>query len=377
MVLGFSEDFSSGVTLDSQLKTIPSSGLYLNRGVHPSINLDNILSFLPKHEFTFQDWAAGTTYNSFLTSMNRVDIVTSDGVIYQSIKTANTGNAVSNTEYWLATNIESLRLKVFINSVENRVYSDLALTKRLINNQYLYTIGDTLKTIPNDYMGWVLEPKGSDYVSIRVNEMSLQKNGSTPVDVYVINQNQLLSTITLTPDNGKLTFRDTDITFSGKGDFKLIIDSTEVYVNNTTINPLKFDGFVAYTTIGDGDTPAGAKYTYNTFDNGLGLNVSVFLDSTNYIDNNVRDLSGYVRATFEYMVFETFLANANNRSNRAQRLQMNDDLLIAQLMNARSDSNTVASRYQKERKRAIATMKKTFDTQLNDHDGLEITVGSV
>jgi hypothetical protein len=377
MVLGFSEDFSSGVTLDSQLKDIPSSGLYLNRGVHPSINLDNILSFLPKHEFTFQNWNAGTAYNSFLTSMNRVDIVTSDGVIYQSIKTANTNNIVTDTEFWLPTNIESLRLKVFINSVENRVYSDLALTKRLINNQYLYTIGDTLKTIPNDYMGWVLEPKGSDYVSIRVNQMSLQKSGTTPVNVYVINQNQLLSTITLTPDNGRLTFKDTDITFSGKGDFKLIIDSTEVFTNSETINPLKFDGFVAYTTIGDGDTPEGAKYTYNTFDNGLGLNVSVFLDSTNYINNNVRDLSGYVRATFEYMIFETFLANANNRSNRAQRLQMNDDLLIAQLMNARSDSNTVASRYQKERKRAIATMKKTFDTQLNDHDGLEITVGSV
>tara|TARA_R110000787_G_scaffold153428_4_gene267291 strand:+ start:3181 stop:4314 length:1134 start_codon:yes stop_codon:yes gene_type:complete len=377
MVLGFSEDFSSGVTLDSQLKDIPSSGLYLNRGVHPSINLDNILSFLPKHEFTFQDWNAGTTYNSFLTSMNRVDIVTSDGVIYQSIKAVNTNNAVTDTQYWIPTNIESLRLKVFINSVENRVYSDLSLTKRLVNNQYLYTIGDTLKTIPNDYMGWVLEPKGSDYVSIRVNEMSLQKDGTTPVNVYVINQNQLLSTITLTPDNGRLSFRDTDITFSGKGDFKLIIDSTEVYVSNETINPLKFDGFVAYTTIGDGDTPAGAKYTYNTFDNGLGLNVSVFMDSTNYIDNNVRDLSAYVRATFEYMVFETFLANANNRSNRAQRLQMNDDLLTAQLMSVRSDSNTVASRYQKERKRAIATMRKTFDTQLNDHDGLEITVGSV
>ena len=377
MVLGFSEDFSSGVTLDSQLKDIPSSGLYLNRGVHPSINLDNILSFLPKHEFTFQNWNAGTTYNSFLTSMNRVDIVTSNGVIYQSIKAVNTNNAVTDTQYWIPTNIESLRLKVFINSVENRVYSDLSLTKRLVNNQYLYTIGDTLKTIPNDYMGWVLEPKGSDYVSIRVNEMSLQKDGTTPVNVYVINQNQLLSTITLTPDNGRLSFRDTDITFSGKGDFKLIIDSTEVYVSNETINPLKFDGFVAYTTIGDGDTPAGAKYTYNTFDNGLGLNVSVFMDSTNYIDNNVRDLSAYVRATFEYMVFETFLANANNRSNRAQRLQMNDDLLTAQLMSVRSDSNTVASRYQKERKRAIATMRKTFDTQLNDHDGLEITVGSV
>lgn len=375
MILGFSEDFSSEVELDSQLKAIPSSGLYLNSGVHPSINLNNLLNFLPKLDFTFNSYDVNKTYGSFLGTMNRSNIVIDNGEIYESILDNNVGNAVADTTYWIKTNIESLRLKVFIESVKNRVYSDLALTKRLINSQKLYTIGTEKKTIPSDYIGWVLEPKGSDYVSIRVNQMSLQKDGSTPVDVYVMNQDELIQTITLTPDNGRVKFRDTDITFSGKGDFKLIIDSTEVYTKSNTINPLKFDGFVAYTTTGNGATPETADYVYNTFDNGIGLDVSVFLDSTNYINNNVRDLSSFIRATFEVMVFENYLSNSNNRSNRAQRLQMNDDLLVTELKN--NKANTVIYRYERERKRALAAMQKTFDTQLNDHEGLEVRIGTV
>jgi len=375
MILGFSEDFSSQVELDSQLKSIPTSGLYLNSGVHPSINLDNLLNFLPKLEFSFNTYGVGKTYGSFLGTMNRNNIIVSGNEFYESIATNNIGNAVTDTDFWIKTNIESLRLKVFIESVKNRVYSDLALTKRLINSQKLYTIGDDKKTIPSDYIGWVLEPKGSDYVSIRVNQMSLQKDGTTPVNVYVLNQDELINTITLEPDNGRVKFRDTDITFSGKGDFKLIIDSTEVYTKGNTINPLKFDGFVAYTTTGNGDTPATADYVYNTFDNGIGLDVSVFLDSTNYIDNNTRDLSSFIRATFELMVFETYLHNSNNRSNRAQRLQMNDDLLVTELKNKQAD--TVVSRYHREKKRALAAMQKTFDTQLNDEEGLEIRIGTV
>ena len=375
MILGFSEDFSSNVELDSQLKSIPSSGLYLNSGVHPSINLDNLLNFLPKLEFTFDNYLVGKTYSSFITNMNRSNIVFLNGNIYESIADNNIGNDVDDTDFWIKTNIESLRLKVFIESVKNRVYSDLALTKRLINSQKLYTIGTEKKTIPADYIGWVLEPKGSDYVSIRINQMSLQKDGTTPVDVYVLNQDELIKTITLEPDNGRVKFRDTDITFSGKGDFKLIIDSTEVYTKSNTINPLKFDGFVCYTTTGNGDTPQTADYVYNTFDNGIGLDVSVFLDSTVYINNNVKDLSSFIRATFELMVFETYLHNSNNRSNRSQRLQMNDDLLISELKNTQAD--TVVSRYHREKKRALRAMEKTFDTQLSDKEGLEVRIGTM
>jgi len=376
MILGFSEDFTSKVALDSQLKTIPSSGMYVNSGVHPSINTQNLLDFLPIIDVSFVNWSATKDYGSFLTSRDRNDVVSRDSKIYQSIQGTNIGqDPTTETEYWVETNIDSLRLKIFLEQVKDRVYSDLSLTKRLVNNQYLYDDGETAKVLENDYAGWVLEPKGSDYVSIRVNEISLQKDGTTPVNVYVINQNQLIETITIAPDNGRLAFRDTDITFSGKGSFKLVIDSTDVYVGSSTIDPLKFDGFVAYTTNGTGGAPETADYTYDTFGNGLGINVTAYMDGTNYIDENLSELANYVRAAFEYMTFQMYLHNSNNRSNRSQRIQMDDQLLMGELKNTQLD--TVVSRYHKERKRAIAAMRKTFDTQLNDHDGIQITVGSV
>jgi hypothetical protein len=376
MILGISEDFTSDAVLDSDLTSLPTSGLYLNSGVHPSVTTQNLLDFLPKPTFTFTAWNAATTYGVFLTTRNKTNIVSYNSKVYQSIQGTNLNQQPdTQTAYWLETNIESLRLKIFIEKVKDRVYSDLSLTKRLVNNQYIYENGDTITTLPNDYAGWVLEPKGSDYVSIRINEMSVQMDGTTPVNLYVINQNTLQDTIQLTPSNGELVFTATDITLSGKGQFKLIIDSTDVYVSGASIDPLRFDGFVAYTTTGTGVAPQTATYTYGTSGNGLGLNISAYLDATQYIDNNLVDFGNFIRATFELMVFEMYLHNSNNRSNRVQRLQMNDDLLIAELKNMQGE--TMIRKYHRERKRAIAVLEKTFDTQLNDHDGIEVNIGSV
>ena len=377
MVLGISEDFSSLVQLDSQLKSIPTSGLYLNSGVHPSITLDNLLNFLPSLPFTFTAWSGATTYGVFLDSRNRTDIVSFNDKIYQSIKTSNLNNSPNEggSTYWLETNMESLRLKLFVEQVKDRVYSDLSLTKRLVNNQFLYENSKNVRTLTNDYHAWVIEPKGSDYVSFRINQISVQKDGTTPVDVYILSQNTLLDTIQITPNNGELVFRDTDITLSGKGAFKIAIDSQEVYANNVTIDPLKFNGFVAYTAIGTGGAPETATYTYNTFGFGVGLNISAYLDATVYINNNLKDIAGLIRATFELMTFEMFLHNANNASNRGQRIQLNNEMLLAELKDMQNE--TVVRRYHRELKRVKGIMQKTFDNQLNDHDGIEVKIGSI
>ena len=54
---------------------------------------------------------------------------------------------------------------------------------------------------------------------------------------------------------------------------------------------------------------------------------------------------------------------------------MDDQLLMGELKNTKLD--TVVSRYHKELKRAKTAMSKTFDTQLNDHDGIQVKIGSV
>lgn len=378
MVLGFSEDFTSKVVLDSQLTSVPSSGLYVNSGVHPSITIGNLLDFLPKLNFEFSEWSESKTYNVFTSSRNRTDIVSLNDKIYQSMKDENINQSPEeeDSEYWLETNIESLRLKTFLEQVKDKVYSDLSLTKRLVNNQYFYDNRNlTEKLLPNDYAAWVLEPKGSDYVTIKVNQISIQKSGTTPINLYVINQGELIDTITITPNNGKLSFEDVDVSFSGKGQFMLAIDSQDVYVGNASVNPLKFNGFVAYTAYGSGESPNTADYTYNTYGNGLGLNVSVYLNANVYINNNLESLGNYVRAVFEYMVFQVYYHNSHNRSNRNQRIQMDDQTLIAELKDMKHE--TIVRKYHREKKRAIEVMERTFDTKLNDHDKLMIKVGSV
>jgi hypothetical protein len=375
MILGIAEDFTNTTSLDSQLTSIPDSGMYLNSGVHPNITIDNLLNYLPNVDYTFTAYNAGTTYGKFDDSRAFTDIVIDSSIIYQSISASNTGNTpASSPSNWQVTTIESLRLKAFIQKVKDRVYSDLRLERRLVDSQYLYTEGDTDVTLPNDYAAWVFEAKGSDYTSIRINEISLQANTASPVDIYIVNQEALVTTLSITPNNGALEFTDFDYTLTGKGKWIVAIDSQSVKTNGYTIDPLNFDGFVAYTATGTGASPQAATYTYGTTDNGLGFNVSSFFNSTNYIDHNFLEFGSYIRATFELMCFEMFLANSHNRSNREQRNLFNEQLLIAELKEMSTDS--VIKRYTKEKKKAITQLEKTLDRNINDNN-FEVTYSSI
>jgi hypothetical protein len=375
MILGISEDFTSTVNFDSELSSIPSSGLYLNSGVHPSITIGNLLEFLPKIDFNFSQWKNTTTYGVFTETRNKKDVVFYQGNIYQSIKSSTNINPSSDSTYWLETNIDSLRVKSFVEKVKDKVYSELSLEKKLVNNQFLYENGDTETSLNGNYSGWVLEPKGSDYVSFRVNQISFQKSGTTPVNLYILNQNQLLNTITITPDNGRLNFQDVNLNLSGKGDFKLLIDSTDVFTGNATVDPQEFDGFLAYTTTGTGLSPETSDYTYNVYGNGLGLNITAFLDPKLYINNNMSEFGSFIRSTFEYMVFQMFLHNSNNRSNATKRVQLDQNMLLRELKDMSVDS--VVRRFYNGKKKALSMLEKTFDTQLNKNNGITLTIGSI
>lgn len=377
MILGIAEDFTSDAVLDSQLKT-SSSGLFLNSGTHPCITVQNLLEFLPNNAYTVTTaWSSGTTYGKFEDSRNKTDLVTKGGNIYQSIKAANLNQdpEEADSTYWVETNIESLRLKNLIFSVLDKVESDLNLTNRLINNQYIYEVGDTTVTLPNDYAAWIFEPKGSDYTKNRINKISIQKAGTTPISLYVINQGQLIDTLSITPSNGSVEFKALDYTFSGFGKWIFAIDSTSVITGGNYVDPNKYDGFVCYTATGTGDAPETATYSFSTSGNGLGFNITTYLDASEYITNNINEFASYVKAAFEYVVFTMFYHNPNNVSNRVQRIQMDDAVLLGELK--RLDSDTVAKRYHQEKKRAIRKLDKTFDTQLDNNDDFEIEVSSV
>lgn len=373
MILGIAEDFTSEVTLDSQLTAVPDSGLYYNSGVHPSVTVDNLLHFLPNITFTFADWLVGTTYGEFDTSRSKNDIVLDGGIIYQSLVAGNTGNtpASSPTE-WLVTNIESIRLKTFIKTVEDKVISDLHLSRRLVDSQYLYNLVEQNRNIspqllPNDYAAWVFEPKGSDYVTFRINQAALQATTATPQNLYVINQGELVTTLTLNPNaEGRLVFEDLAYTFSGKGIWMFAIDSQNVLTDGGYIDPLQFDGFVSYTASGIGASPEDAIYSFGTSGNGLSFNITAYLDSSTYLNNNLVEFAQFLQATFELETLNIFLNNSNNRSNHQQRIQLDTELLIAETKEI--NANTVVKRYRDEKERSVLQLAKTFDRELNDND---------
>ncbi|WP_299116930.1 hypothetical protein [uncultured Winogradskyella sp.] len=373
MILGIAEDFTSNISLDTQLTSPSDSGLFLNSGVHPSITLENLLAFLPSEYTVEKDYDSDKTYGKFENTRNKSDLVVYNNKIYQSLVTANTGNQPdTSTNEWLETNIESLRLKHLIFSVLDKAYADLRLTKRLVDSQEIYDIGKHEITLPNDYAAWVFEPKGSDYVTIKINQVAFTKKSTTPVNLYVVNQGVLIDTLQITPSNGIVEFKDLNYTFKGKGSWYFVIDAQDVLVGDYNIDPLSFNGFVVSTAVGTGDSPETAKYSYSTNGNGLGFNISCYLDSSNYIENNIESFGNYVRALFEYVVFQTYYHNSNNQSNRAQRIQMKDEVLLMELKSLQSD--TVVRRYNSEKKKAIKQLQLTFDTELDDNDyEIEVT----
>jgi hypothetical protein len=350
----------------------PKSGIYLNSGVHPSITIENLLSFLPYPDFHFDNYNQNTTYQKYSETLKRSDVVRHDGKLYQSLTNDNVGNQLTNQTHWMLTNLDSLKLKMFINKVIDRVKSDLHLEKRLVNNQFIYEtnfLRDQQFTTSYGFAGWVFEPKGSDYLTITINQMSLKSLVPGDATIYVLNQGQLVDTIEL-EKSSKLDFKDVDYSFSGFGRWQFVYEQTEVLTNRSIVEPLQFDGFVCYTCVTQSTELEGAQWSWSTIGNGLVFNVSCSLNSDLYIKNNFTNLGGLIKATFELMTLEMFLANAHNRSNRQQDI-------IAETKSL--EMKTAAKRFTTELRKAKNAMQKTFDTHLflDADDCLEIEIGSV
>jgi hypothetical protein len=375
MELGFVEDFTSDVTLDKELTLNSKTGIVLNSGVHPSITLDNLLQFLPFPEFEIQNYDSDKVYNKYSESRNRKDIVFFYEDIFECLSNDTLGVQPSDGDVWLKTNKESLLLKSFIQKVKDKVISDLKLSKRLINSQYLYDIGHNEVLLSGDYSAWVFEAKGSNYVSFTINEIAIQALTDNPIDLYIINQNRLVETITIHPKNGKLEFEKINYSFSGPGKWFFAIESQNVLSDSVWIDTLKYDGFLCYTATGTGINPEECNWTLNSNGNGLGFNLSVSLESDKYIEQNLLNFTDYIKATFELMTIQSFLHNSNNRSNRNVKNQLDKELLMYEIKELQT--NTVAKRYYSALKEAKKIINKTFDTQLGGNEGIEIETSSV
>jgi len=376
--LTFAEDFSNITLLDSGLIGVPESGINWNRGVHPIVTVDNLLSFLPITDITFTDYSSLVTYGNYELTGLKSDIVSSDDNLYISKVAGNLGNPVSDTTYWQLTNIESIRIRNFISNSKQNMFSAMSISRKLIENQYIYNVGEDLVTLSGNYSGWVFEPKNSDYVKIRINQMSLQANTSNPVNIYVINQERLITTLVLNPADGVLEFEDVGYVITGKGQFKFVFESQEVKSGSVFNDVLKYSGFVCYPITGDGSTAASASYVNSNVSNGLNFNVTAYLDSTQYITNNLIDFSKLLQLQFSMDVLQLMQHNSNSRSTREQRMltdEQNANLLAIQTLNL--DSHTVAKMYLSELKNAKNAINRTFDKFLQAPTNFKVKVSVI
>ena len=374
MILTFAEDFSSTTVLDSELIGKSDSGLYWNRGVHPILTTDNLVSLLPITDITFSDWSASAVYTNFSESRSKSDIVTVGGILYQSLQDANENNAINDTDYWLPTNIESLRIKSFIWSVEDNMKSALSIERKLIENQYIYNIGDNYRTLLG-YNGWAFEPKGSDYVTIRINEMGIQADGTTPLPIYVINQGRLIDTLTLTPDDGYLSFERNDYEIQGKGVFYFIFDCGDgLSVKGDGYNDaLKYSGFTCYPVSGSGESPESVDYTPTSLGNGLNFNVSAYLDSSIYLENNKIDFAKMLQTQMEMDFIKTLTMNTNVRANRNERALGDGVMNLLATEGFNTELNTIARKYNSVLKEFKASINRTFDKFLQSKPKFKVT----
>ena len=384
MLLGIVDDLTSNATLDDQLTAVSDSGLSINEGVHPSITIDNLLHFLPNKSKTPAAYVAGTTYGKFEDSRRFDDIVEDVGITYQSLVASNTGNTpASSPNEWLETNLDSLRLKVFINSAQNKAISDINLIRRHVDNQYLYNLVEqnrelTPVLLPENYAGWSIEPKGSDYTRITINQAALQATTVSAQNLYVINQGVLVTTLILNPNlEGRLAFEEINYDIpSDKGMWIFAIDSQNVLREGGYLDPLKFDGFVPRLVTGTGSTPEDAKYSPSSGGNGLSFNITVHFDPAVYLANNLKNFGKLLRAAFELQTLRLYRSNSNNRSNRQELIQMDETQLREEVISRSDLSDSSASKYDRAVAEARSMLDKTFDREINNNadDSIEITL---
>jgi hypothetical protein len=383
MLLTLVEDFTGQYDLDMELLSVPQTGYYLNSGVHAYITIENLVNLLPNVNYTFADYDVAKTYGKYTETRKITDIVIDNNVIYQSIAAANIGNDLDDDTKWMVTNIESLRIKSFYLRSLDAAKQKIRMTRRLVDNQYLYNVADLNRTpsesmLSGDYSGWVFEPKGSDYVSIRINEAAIQAKTATPQNLYVVNQGALIDTLTLNPTaDGRLVFEDVNYVISGKGAFYLVIESRNVLTNGSFVDPLNYTGFTACTCSGTGTTPQGSTYTLTNNGNGLSFNVSVYFDGLKYLNNNIIDFGSYLQSAWQLDVLNAFLANPDVRINKNQR-NISTQILMDETKLTNVD--TAVKRFNNERKGAMEIIGRTVDNELKDDDNdnvFTISIGSI
>lgn len=369
-MIGFKHDFTTDAFLDKEILKNSSDFCCLNENA-PLLTLANILDFLPKIEINFSIFSINKTYFSFAETQDYNSILTYNGELYQCIATS-IGNLPTDENFFIKTNLDSIRLKSYINNVLEKVKEDLQLSYNLIENQSIFPSNLNMKYTPiNDKIGVSFEKRGSDYISIIINEFSAYADvNDNTFNLYHYLNNSLKKTISINNSfSNEYQTNFINLELNEKGSHVLAIDKRPMFNSNKQINPLRYDSFI-YNNV---ELTNGRFVRSSVSCNGIGVNVSTALKSDLFLKHNLKLFHRFLKATFEYLFYQTILINSNKRINSNTRLLFDEKLLLSELKN--KDTDSVLNRYLKEKDLALSLMKKTFDKQINKNtDEMEIEI---
>jgi hypothetical protein len=336
----FKRDFDTDY-LDSELIGTSISGRYFNSGVPSILTLKNIYSFMPiVTDWSISAYAGATTY-----AIDQIVSSTAGSVTtyYISLADSNTGKALSNASYWKATTLQSVWLKRKIYDAIEQVLSKSIQTDVLIDHELLYSISDISDTVANEhhYVGFEIRANNSEHLKVIINQVGAQFTSvNTDVPIYLYNQNTLIATGSFDNVANEFSWNTlTSFEVTGQGKWYIFYNQDDITGEATNWNfysANQFSKFVEVLPFEVVNTTTNfvkdvCAYTQDSY--GLGLNLSVKADLTNFIKQNKFAFAECIQMQFAYNMLELFLVNAEMRSNTIEKRTTNidKDLLLAEL----------------------------------------------
>ncbi len=321
-VVKFKRDFNPTYKniLDSTLVGTSDSGLYFNSGISSLITLKNICSLMPNvDQWDIPTYSGATTYS-------KDEIVTSTSKYYISLVDSNVGHALNLTAYWSESTLESIWLKREIYAVIENVLAKSIKADYLFDHELLYTISNLSDTVENasNYVGFEIRPHNSEHLKMIINQIGAQfTQANTDVNIYLYQNNTLYTTGTFDNTANEFVWNTvTGMEMTGAARWFLFYNQDDISGNATNWNMYqsnKYSRFIEVLPFEVANTTTNFLqdidgYTSNSY--GLGLNMSIKADLTNFIKQNKLTFAETIQLQFGYNMLEMFYNNSEERSNR-------------------------------------------------------------
>lgn len=360
----FRPDFDTDY-LDDTLMGDSTSGLYFNLGVHGLVTLKNILAMAPRVSgWNVAEYADTATYQ-------KMQVVSYDSVYYYSLINDNSDNQPDlSPDSWKASTLQSIWLRREVEGVIEQVLADTVKAEPLIDHELLYRICDTTYTVDNNsmFVGFEIRPRNSEHLKVIINRIGTQFTGvNSDLTLYLYNQNTKVDEFSVeTLENGFswnglqsddenelygsgkrwfLFYNQDDVTgqaidhdFISHNKVSKFVDILPFEVPNTTTNFLKdVDGYTAHSY-------------------GLGLDLSVGCDLTQFLISNKQSFAKAIQYQFAYRMLDLFAFNSEARENLQKlNISLHQELLVSELRS--ENNNSVVSILTNEKRRVRKSLK--------------------